>query len=185
MKIRSQEELVSFVDEQLAWRKKEIAAVAALADGVRSHQKHTLLRAGVALLYAHWEGFIKAAASAYCSYVRSRQTGYGRLRPSFLAVIVRNMLRGASTGRRIGPYLRVVDAMLNVGSGDRQLPSDNIIDTESNLTYEVFEDIAQTIGIDVAEFATKAKLIDEGLVARRHKIAHGGVLGLMRIASRS
>jgi hypothetical protein len=173
MKIRSQEEFVTFVDERLAWRRKEIATINALIHDARDHQKQVLIRAGVALLYAHWEGFIKEAASAYCAFVRDRRMSLDHLQPSFVAVILRSMLRRSQAGKRIGPYVDAATIMLREAAACRILPADNVIDTESNLTYEVFADIALTIGLDVADFATKANLIDEGLLVRRHKIAHG------------
>jgi hypothetical protein len=173
MKIRSNEELVEFLDGQLAWRKKEIAVLAGLIDTSREFQKQALTRAGVAMLYAHWEGFVKEAATAYCVYVRAKRPLLSRVQPSFLAVIVRTRLRGSNSTRRIGPYMDALGGVVGPGDNKFDLPPDNIVDTESNLNFGVFTDISTTIGLDISDLATKANLIDEGLVARRHKIAHG------------
>jgi len=47
------------------------------------------------------------------------------------------------------------------------------IDTESNLSSSVFENIALSIGIDPEPFKAKNNLIDESLLERRNTIAHG------------
>jgi len=52
------------------------------------------------------------------------------------------------------------------------------IDTESNLTSKVFGNIAASLGISVDSYETKFNLIDESLVARRNKVAHGEFLDL-------
>jgi hypothetical protein len=52
------------------------------------------------------------------------------------------------------------------------------IDTESNLTSKVFANIAASLDIDTSWYETKFNLIDESLVRRRNKVAHGDYLDL-------
>lgn len=52
----------------------------------------------------------------------------------------------------------------------------NAIDTESNLSSTVFANIVQSIGIDISRYETRFNLIDESLLKRRNKIAHGEFL---------
>jgi hypothetical protein len=54
------------------------------------------------------------------------------------------------------------------------------IDTESNLTSKVFTNIALSLNISILPYETKFNLIDESLVRRRNKIAHGEFIDLSR-----
>lgn len=61
----------------------------------------------------------------------------------------------------------------------------NAINTKSNLKSEVFEDIALSLGIELAPYTAYFNLIDESLLARRNAIAHGEYLDLTPDAFRS
>ena len=47
------------------------------------------------------------------------------------------------------------------------------INTKSNLNYQLFENILETLSIDKTKYISKKKQIDESLLDRRNKIAHG------------
>lgn len=55
---------------------------------------------------------------------------------------------------------------------------DSAIRTESNLSSAVFENICNSVGIDHKLYETKYNLIDESLLNRRNRIAHGEYVGL-------
>ena len=52
------------------------------------------------------------------------------------------------------------------------------IDTESNLTSKVFSNIAISLDISTAPYEMRFNLIDESLVSRRNRVAHGEYLDL-------
>ena len=52
------------------------------------------------------------------------------------------------------------------------------INTESNLTSKVFTNIAESLDLDITRYSTKFNLIDESLVNRRNKVAHGEYMDL-------
>src|SRR5690606_30193343 len=71
MKVRTLEMFCDFLDEELAWRKKELSVLKNLVErdlGTFSHNK-ALARCGVALLYAHWEGFVRIAGTSFLEFV--------------------------------------------------------------------------------------------------------------------
>ena len=72
MRIRSQYELSEYLSGSLSRRKREVTTIKFLVSRARTHEVEPLLRAAICLLYAHWEGFVREAATAYLSYV-SRQ----------------------------------------------------------------------------------------------------------------
>ncbi|MBD2666493.1 MAE_28990/MAE_18760 family HEPN-like nuclease [Richelia sinica] len=64
MKIRTVEQLSDILARELAWRKVELSALKSLIDSksFASGKRKALLRSGITILYAHWEGFVKVAA---------------------------------------------------------------------------------------------------------------------------
>ena len=54
----------------------------------------------------------------------------------------------------------------------------NAINTESNLSSNVFANIATSVGVNIKKYAAHSNLIDESLLNRRNKIAHGDYLDL-------
>ena len=74
MKIKNLEELEDRIDDEIAWRKKELISI---KNDVRSSEnkdiseQSRLIRSGIAMLYAHWEGAIKSLAEYYLIYVSS------------------------------------------------------------------------------------------------------------------
>lgn len=94
MSIRTLEHLSDALARDLAWRKKELAALRFACKATK--QKDTLnglYRSSVAMLYAHWEGFIKNASAAYLEYVHFQRLRLAELAPNFAAVAARSMLR--------------------------------------------------------------------------------------------
>ena len=83
------------MDDELAWRKRELTTLKHMVERARSHEKVFLLRAAVCVLYAHWEGFVKAAATSYASFVDAQGLRYRDLAPNFVALGLRAEIFGA------------------------------------------------------------------------------------------
>ena len=81
MKIRTENDLQDAIDSELAWRKRELSAVRSNIASARKFAKDTAIRAGIALLYAHWEGSIKNVAAYYLEYVATLKLPYRQLKP--------------------------------------------------------------------------------------------------------
>jgi hypothetical protein len=65
------------------------------------------------------------------------------------------------------------------------IPHENIINTKSNLNFEVFTDICTILGIDDSDYQLRQKAIDEQLLTQRNKIAHGKYLTRDEVTNRS
>src|SRR3974390_1271635 len=101
MKIRTLEELVDALDREMAWRKKELFEIKRLVDSSKdSHREATLIRSGVAILYAHWEGFVKTAGTAYLNFVSMRRLKYEELADHLLALGMKSKLNQASQTKK-------------------------------------------------------------------------------------
>lgn len=178
MKIRTTEELVDAIAAELSWRRKELADIRYLVQqtsGNRSRQD-LMTRAGIALLYAHWEGFVKAAAEAYLQFVAMQRCKNSELAHCMLALMIRTRLNAARASKKISTHLELVDFFRSSMKQRSTLPYKNAIHTESNLSSTVLLEILTTLGLDTKDYESKAHMIDNQLLAKRNHIAHGSVL---------
>jgi hypothetical protein len=81
-KIRTLVELQEVLDTEMGWRIKEISDFK-FATKRSQATSPTFTRAGVGLVYAHWEGFIKVASEAYLNFVGNQGHIYRDLKTCF------------------------------------------------------------------------------------------------------
>lgn len=173
MKIRTLNDLQDAVDKEMAWRKHELSAVRSNVATARNHAKDTAIRAGIALLYAHWEGGIKNMATYYLEYVAMQGLPYGRLKPNFLAISIKKDLASFTESNKSTIHTTVVSDVLQKQADKARIPVDGVIKTASNLNSSIFVEIMATIGLDDSQYQSSYKLIDEILLSKRNSIAHG------------
>ncbi|NJM19986.1 MAG: hypothetical protein HC836_17050 [Richelia sp. RM2_1_2] len=173
MKLRTAEQLSDKLSNELAWRKKELSEVKSLVETKFSLSKHNaLIRSGICLIYAHWEGFVKLAANSYLEYVRLQKLDYKDLANNFLALAMKERLNQAKETNKPSLYIPVCDFFLNELDQRCELPKD-VISTASNLSSEILKEITHSLGIDFSPYSTKSILIDTKLLKTRNEIAHG------------
>lgn len=159
--------------DALAWRKLEISAISGQIAAAPSDQaRGTLRRAGVAILYAHWEGFAKEAASAYLDFAYRIGGKLGNLSSCFTAVVYHGQLRSAQQAKRCGTLVALVESILQSQS-DSTKTYKGSVDTESNLNAAVLYDILKSIGLENGIWAPRELLLDGSLLKARNEIAHG------------
>jgi hypothetical protein len=176
MKIRTLNELQDCLDKDRAWRIKEIDYYRTAVKRVPQLAQDTVIRAGVPLLYAHWEGFVKCSATYYLTFVASKRLKFSELAPPFIAICARQYLAKASGTRQFSLHMDV--AKFFMGDQDRRvdLPVEGVINTQANLNSTVFRNIAASIGLEVARYEPRFHLMDVSLLGRRNAIAHGEYL---------
>jgi hypothetical protein len=178
MKVKTLSALQDAIDGQFAWRLKEIAS---LKTGVKQSGAlgaPTLIRAGLALLYAHWEGFVKASALAYLEFVSSRGLLYRELQSCFVVLGMKGQLHTLEKSRKAEGLIAAYEFVARQQNEKAVLILANAVDTESNLSSIVFANILRSIGIDISGYEARFNLIDESLLKRRNKIAHGEFLDI-------
>lgn len=163
--------------DELGWRRKELQYLKALAEkGVASA---ALTRAAVALLYAHWEGFVKTAASAYIEHVRLQQLRLSELKPNFVALGARKYAEVAGQGGRWKFQIEFCEFVRSSSAVVASWPKGWTVDTGANLSTKVFQDIVAIVGASYrSEFQIAEKPTIERLLELRNAVAHGDYLGV-------
>lgn len=177
MPVRTVDELADRLDEGMAWRRVELQALkAAITDAERqspnSPLSRALARSGVAMLYAHWEGYVKDACTAYVEFIARRRLRCDELSDGLLRTVLESLGRRAVTGD--GEALSaLIDAVRRPSDSRARIPKLAMVDTKSNLRFKVLCEILTQIGFSADDFMTKDKLIDVSLCDQRNSIAHG------------
>jgi len=157
------------IEREWNWRQRELTFFKQSIANVDSYQKDAMSRAGVLLLYAHWEGFIK------------------QISQSFLECFINENIEHTPRYIIAAHFAKMNDIFLNkynkidrahncidcIAAGAKICASiDEIINME-NLNSENLKMIAKSVGVDFADFETRLQFIDRSFVAVRHAIAHG------------
>lgn len=182
-KIRTVTDLQESIDDHFSWRLKELADIKRAVKAKDSLSTKTLIRAGVPLLYAHWEGFIKKASEAYLRFVADQRLAFDELASCFIVFGAKTHLVSLKESRKSRVNIEAVEFFLDKLGNRAVFPlSDSAmadaVNTESNLSSAVFSNIAISLGIELAPYEAYFNLIDEGLLMRRNRIAHGELLEL-------
>ncbi len=166
------------IDAEHAWRLKELANYVLTIRTKESPARRVLVRAGVPLVYAHWEGFVKCASLTYLKYVGDQRLRYADLSPCFVVFGVKRHLGHLVSSKKSRLNIQAVEFFTESMNERANLVLAKAVNTESNLSSSVFEDIALSLGIDSEPYRTKFNLIDESLLNRRNRIAHGEFLDI-------
>lgn len=176
-KVRTLSEMQTALDREMAWRIKEIG-VFKVGAGSSGPQRKPFIRAGVALLYAHWEGFIKTASEIYLSYVESRGLPYRELKPCFVVFGLKGKINTLVESKKSSPNVEAIEFIFSKMDETARLQINTAVNTESNLTSKVFCNIAGSLDISTSPYETKFNLIDSSLVNKRNRVAHGEYLDI-------
>lgn len=173
MKIRTSTDLLDYISEEWSWRRKELTTLQSNIHSSRAFAKDIALRSGIALLYAHWEGFVKNVATAYLEYVSRQKLPYGDLKDNFWALAIKNDLKSFDESKKASLHNRIVAEIKSMDSEKSSIPYENVIKTNSNLKSDIFVEIMSAIGLDYSSFENDFNMLDSVLLEMRNKIAHG------------
>lgn len=176
MRIGSPSKLANRLDRSLAWRKKELTVAKLTAESSQPAIAQVLRRSGLALMYAHWEGFIKDASISYLTYLAGNALEVGKLKSCFVAVALSGDIRTSGQSKKISAQASLVELIRSLDQPPpltKRLLAKGVISTKSNLKGVVLREIAATLGIDYSLFELKEKPVIDRLVRFRNMIAHG------------
>lgn len=175
MKIRTLLELSDAIDAETAWRQQELSV---LVTGVKASSGVALnvsVRSAVALLYAHWEGWIKSTAKLYVIYVNSQRLHYDQLSAAWLGNALKVKMDTFKESSRADTHRQFANVVLS-GLQARASVSEDLVRSDSNLNSVVLGDITNRLDLASDFFATKSHMIDVQLLKARNNIAHGDYL---------
>lgn len=173
-RIKHFNELSSYLDAELAWRRKELAIVKNYIPDEANPKQNAALRFNVPILYAHFEGFVKQSTELYLNFVANKFLKHCELQSQFITLSLAKKV-GLLELRNIEDRTKVIDFILQNGEKKSNIQTKNVIQTKSNLRYNVFKEIIFTIGIEEGNFSKYETLIND-LVDARNYIAHGDFL---------
>lgn len=172
-KIRTPDQLQNTLDNKFSWRLKEIANLKIVVRKSEHLSRETAVRAAIPLLYGHWEGFIKEASTCYIEYVNGQSLTYKELQSCFVVFGFKREINKLVSSKSSRVSISTLDFLRDELDQKAKLKIKSAIRTEFNLSSKVFENIAQSIGIDTNTYKSRYNLIDESLLSRRNRIAHG------------
>lgn len=157
----------------LKWRLTELSDLKLFARDAGEAQR-LILRSGLLLLYAHWEGYIKTATSKFLGVVGSHRVRFGQIRTALWVDALRSELdRASSRTLNFNERISLIDAILAKSSQYVTAYSREAINTEANLNVKVLRRICDLTGLDHNRYIRFSDVIDRRLLGERNKIAHG------------
>jgi hypothetical protein len=172
--LRTPDEFSDAITSDLTRRIREISDLRTAIRRMDAALKPSVLRAGVPLIYAHWEGHVIVVARAYVEFLAIRRPEYAAIKPSFRL----NEFFGdfKNLGQSELNYRHKIDLIMRIAaSGTAQFRRVNheVISSRSNLNSGVLKDLCEYLSIDPNNFKDDFDFIDKILLHRRNNIAHG------------
>ena len=158
--IRTAFDLSSRISDDLIWRRKELTDLRGLVQEYSGElRSRVIIRCAIALLYAHWEGFIKKSSSYYLEYVASHRLPYKKLAANFVGLALRSKFNDLGASQKMSSGNALADFFCTKLDTKSAVPYKNVVDTKSNLSSTVLVDILDTLGLDASKFESRLKFI--------------------------
>jgi hypothetical protein len=180
--------LYEAIEKEWTWRIMELSNYKSnvLTQNKNNKVQEPLIRAGVALIYAHWEGFIKKGADLYYEFVSYQDCKICELSDCFVSIALRGELEQWQNSKRLTLHNSIIKTFFEEQNKKANFSSTSPIKT-SNLRYHIFEDVCLMIGVNIDAFHQRyfardfdrniEKTIND-LVEKRNSIAHGEYLSI-------
>ena len=168
----SENELYSQLASDRTWRVKELSDLKSAIKEADGPRQRVLLRALVAIAYAHWEGHVRLASEKYLTHVALRKLPLSALTRQFTRNAFLPQIKAAAS-HGFDERGELVDRILGAGELRFARVNADLISTRSNLNFSVFADICLICGIQPELFREEETFIDTILLKRRNSIAHG------------
>jgi len=173
-KPRTEADLSNQLVQDRTWRIREISDLKSAIERADSILQRGLLRAFVAICYAHWEGHVRFAALKYLEHIALRRFAFSELHPQFIRnYFLPRLASLAVSGRSVAERCALIDEILNCNARRFSRVNEELVSTHSNLSFSVFTDICLICGVSASQFQEDEIFIDLQLLKRRNAIAHG------------
>lgn len=173
MKIRTETHLQDFLDNEKSWRTQEIHTLKYVIRNSDEVRRRAVLRASLTILYGHWEGFVKASSYAYAQYLSNLPLKYSEVQSCFLGISAREEVRLLAETNKFSLLKLSVDKIFQKREERIKVDLKKHIDRMGNLNFSLFSEILSGLGLDFTPYEGKKVFIDESLLAKRNRVAHG------------
>jgi hypothetical protein len=188
------------LEEELTWRANEMRFFRNRLSDLRDvTDQERYCKSLVVMLYAHFEGFWKAAFSIYLSELNRMRLTCGVAADSIVAASMAELFHSLNdpnkkneffrnsapddTGlHRFSRHAEFAGRLHDVLNSTIDVPIDVVLDTESNLTPTVVRKTMFRMGFDHEEFRSDEGTVSQ-LLRRRNDIAHGSARSGVRVAA--
>lgn len=170
----TEHDLSSIFDSDLVWRRKELSDMKAAIKTADPPSKPVLLRAIIAMSYAHWEGYVRTCANRYFEHLTLRKKPFVEFERQIYVNSILGRLDALHRGRvSLEERCKLINEILDGGDGRFSYLNPDLVDTRSNLNTDVIKDICMICGVDSNHFEQNRTFLDILLLKRRNAIAHG------------
>jgi hypothetical protein len=170
----TEEDLSSIFDTDLIWRRKELSDMKAAIKTADGPSKPALMRALIAMGYAHWEGYVRTCANRYFEHLTLRKRSFAEYERQIYVNTILVRLDSLHQGRvGLDARCKLVNEILDGTAGRFSYLNPGLVDTRSNLNTDVIKDICTICAVDASHFDQNRTFIDVILLKRRNAIAHG------------
>lgn len=170
----TEQDLSENFDADLNWRRKELSDLKAAVKTADPYSKPALLRAIVAMSYAHWEGYVRTCANRYFEHLTLRKKPFTDFERQIYVNSVLGRLDALHRSRvSLKERCQLVNDILDGGGGRFSYVNPDLVDTRSNLNTDVIRDICLICGVESNDFELNRTFLDLLLLKRRNSIAHG------------
>lgn len=168
------EDLTAIFDAEMTWRRKELSDLKAAIRSADGFSRPPLIKAVIAMSYAHWEGYVRTCATRYFEHLTLRKRPFMELERQIYVNSMLSRVEALHHGRvSLKERCKLVNDILDGGSGRFAYLNPDLIDTHSNLNTGVVCDICTICGVDSKHFEDNSSFLDLILLRRRNAIAHG------------
>ena len=170
----TENDLSYILDIDLIWRRKELSDMKAAIKSADLPSKPVLLRAIIAMSYAHWEGYVRTCANRYFEHLTLRKKPFADFERQIYVNSFLGRIDALHQGRvSVSARCKLVNDILDGANGRFSYLNPDLIDTRSNLNTDVIKDICLICGVDSSYFDQNRTFLDIQLLKRRNAIAHG------------
>ena len=175
MQLRTEEEFSRSINSDFTWRIKEISDLRTLIRRSERPFIPTVVRAGIPLIYAHWEGHVGVVSKAYMGFLATRKLNYATLKAGFrLNEFLSRLSKMEQVRSSQDQKLSLLRDVILSGTRKLRKVDENVLSSRSNLNSSVLSDVCAVLCLDAdAHFSLDYDFIDHILLARRNQIAHG------------
>lgn len=172
-KYRLPEDAFDAISEQKSWRIRELNRIKL---SIKNDNSRAEIRYNIAMLYAHWEGFLREITSIYVQHVSGQNKKICELTDNFAVIKHKIEFDELSQSKDVAKNLIIYKSIKESDHKLFKVSSDFKINADSNLNSKVLRKILTTIGSDISGYSEYFNLIDKELLHRRNCIAHGDYL---------